>query len=455
MSLWNSNQRRGKTGILSEKPNIAENNDMKNIFTIGILLFLITGCQPKVYLMPPPVSLTENSSLFDLTEDNKDENLLYTLYATNRQPFDRPSGSVGYTIFPSDTLRLGLVVHRVGEVGMSWEDLHRLSFSDKRDKDLLLHQVFARQRTEYDIEDDIEHVSSGGEGFFDAINKVLDRAYDKDILIYVHGANSGFYRATAQGAQWYHFTGHNSVVLTFSWPSAENLLKYKTDVLHAKKTVPAFAKLIAILAAHTKAKNINIVAYSAGTQVVVPGLAYLRKQYPDVSAEALKEKLRLGEIYFAAPDMNFDAFCDQYLEFKDIVYRTTINLNQNDSVLRLAAYQNGVSRLGRPNRNDITDEEEQLLIEALQTPYFNVLNVGASEALKIGGSHSSWYNHSWVSNDLLLMLYFHGSPEERGLVRRIHENGAQDYFFPEDYEEKIGKIIEERRHEFVDSKVDK
>lgn len=423
---------------------------MKYIFAMGLLLAFITGCQPKVYLMPPPVSLVENSSFFDLTEDNKDDNLLYTLYATNRLPFDRPSGSIGYTIFPSDTLRLGLVVHSVGEEGTTWEKLQRLSLSYERDKKLLLHQVYARERTEYDLEDDVMQLSSGGEGFFDAINKALDRAYDKDLLVYVHGANSNFYRATAQGAQLYHYTGHNSVVLTFSWPSAENLFKYKTDVLHARKTVPAFANLIAILAEHTKAQNINIVAYSAGTQVVVPGLAYLRKQYADMSAEKLKDKLRLGEIYFASPDMDFDAFCDQYLEFKDIVYRTTINLNQNDSVLRLAAYQNGVSRLGRPNRNDITDEEEQMLIEALQTPYFDVLNVGASKALKIGGSHSSWYSHPWVSNDLLLLLYFHGTPEERGLIPHMNENGAQDYYFPDDYEERIRNIIEERRGEFVE-----
>ena len=425
---------------------------MKYILTIGLLLSFLTGCQPKVYLMPPPVSLTENSSFFDFTEDNKDDNLLYTLYATNRLPFDRPSGSIGYTIFPSDTLRLGLVVHSVGEEGMIWEKFHRLSLSRERDKKLLLHQVYAREKTEYDIEDNTLQLSSGGEGFFDEINKALDRAFDKDLLVYVHGANSNFYRATAQGAQLYHYTGHNSVVLTFSWPSAENLFKYKTDVLHARKTVPAFAELIALLAEHTKAKNINVVAYSAGTQVVVPGLAYLRKQYTDMSAEELKGKLRLGEIYFASPDMNFDAFCDQYLEFKDIVYRTTINLNQNDSVLRLAAYQNGVSRLGRPNRNDITDEEEQMLLEALQTPYLDVLNVGASEALKIGGSHSSWYSHPWVSNDLLLLLYFHGRPEERGLLPHMNENGAQDYFFPADYEERIRNIIEERRGEFVEGR---
>ncbi|MFT5702410.1 MAG: hypothetical protein ACI8ZB_005330 [Desulforhopalus sp.] len=421
-------------------------------YLIGVFLILLNGCQPKVYLMPPPVSLTEDSEFFDFTKDNKDDNLLYTIYATNRLPFERPGGSVGYTIFPSDTLRLGLVVHSVGEEGTSWEELHRLSLSHEREKKLLLRQIYARERTEYDDDDDITKISSSGEGFFDAINRALDRAFDKDLLIYVHGANSNFYRATAQGAQLYHYTGHNSVVLSFSWPSAENLFKYKTDVLHAKKTVPAFAKLIALLAAHTKARNINILAYSAGTQVVVPGLAYLRQQYADEDTEVLKERLRLGEVYFAAPDMDFDAFCEQYLQFRDIVYRTTINLNQNDSVLRLAAYQNGVSRLGRPNRNDITDEEEQMLVEALRTPFFDVLNVGDSKALNIGGSHSSWYSHPWVSNDLLLLLLFHGTPEERGLLGDLYDNGAQYYYFPDDYEQRIQEIIEEGRDESIKKK---
>lgn len=416
---------------------------MKNSIVFTLLLLVLTGCQPKVYLMPPPVSILEEKDFFDVTEDNKDGNLLNTLYATNRHPFNRPDGSLGYTIFPSDNLRLGVVVHSVGEDGTTWDQFHRLSTMQKREKKLLLKQVYAREKVEYEEDDDVMAVSSAGEGAFYAVNEALDRALDSDLTVYVHGANSNFYRATAQGAQLFHYTGHNSVVLTFSWPSAENLFKYKTDVLNAKQTVPAFARLIEILAAHTNAKNINIVAYSAGAQVVVPGLSYLRKQYRDIGNEELKQKFRIGEVYFAAPDMDFNAFCDQFLDFKDIVHRTTINLNQNDSVLRLAAFKNGVSRLGRPNVNDITDEEEQILIEALQTPSFNVLNVGASEALNIGSSHSSWYSHSWVSNDLLLLLLFHNSPEERGLLPNYHDNGAVEYYFPSDYEEKIKRIIEE------------
>ena len=424
---------------------------MKNSIVFILLLLVLTGCQPKVYLMPPPVSLMDADDFFDFTEENKDGNLLYTLYATNRHPFNRPDGSLGYTIFPSDDLRLGIVVHSVGEDGTTWDQLRRQSTMQEREKKLLLKQVYAREKIEYEEGDDVMAVSSAGEGAFYVINEALDRALDSDLVVYVHGANSNFYRATAQGAQLFHFTGHNSVVLTFSWPSAENLLKYKTDVLHAQKTIPVFARLIEILAAHTTAKNINIVAYSAGAQVVVPGLAYLREQYRDIGNEELKQKFRIGEVYFAAPDMDFNAFCDQFLDFKDIVYRTTINLNENDSVLRLAAFQNGVSRLGRPNVNDITDEEEQILIEALQTPSFNVLNVSASEALQIGGSHSSWYSHSWVSNDLLMLLLFHASPEERGLELRLHDNGARDYIFPNDYDQRINRIIEENKVEFLEA----
>lgn len=411
------------------------------VFTYLGILLLLSGCQPKVYLMPPPVGLKAASKFFEMTDDSRDENLLYTLYATNRQPFDRPNGNIGYTIFPSDDLRLGFVVHSVGDEGTSWQALRAQSSKDKRDNDLLIKQIYVRPRTEYRKEDDITKTSSKGEGFFDRINTLLETSFDKDLLVYVHGANSNFYRATAQGAQIFHFTGHNTIVLSFSWPSAENIFKYKTDVLHAKKTVPAFARLLEILANHTNARNINILTYSAGTQVTVPGLAYLRSQYPELSSRELKNKFRIGEVYFAAPDMNFNTFVDQYLEFKDIVGRTTINLNRYDKVLRLAAYQNGVSRLGRPNLKDITVEEGQILIEATKSPKLNILNVGDSKALKVGGAHDSWYNHPWVSNDLLLLLLFNANPEERGLQKYISKNGAESYFFPDDYDKKILKII--------------
>jgi esterase/lipase superfamily enzyme len=414
-----------------------------------VFCILLAGCQPKVYLMPPPISLHPESKLFNLSVDKlKDANFLYTLYATNRLPYDKPnSSSTGYSIFPSNILRLGFVVHSVGKEGTTWDDLYAQSIKQKRDKDLLIKQIHAKEMTQYDQDDDIGATTYRGEGFFDQINKILAKSFDKDILVYVHGANSNFYRATAQGAQYFHFTGHNSVVLTFSWPSAENILKYKTDVAHAKQTIPAFTRLLELLARHTNARNINILAYSAGAQVVAPGLASLDNLYPTIPTDELKQRLRIGEVYFAAPDTDFKAFVQRYLDFKDIVGRTTINLNQNDSVLRLAAFQNGVSRLGRPDGTELTEQERKLMIAALETPNLDVLDVGGSEALRVGRAHDSWYSHPWVSNDLLLLLLFNATPEQRGLIKSYHKSGAKGYRFPENYVQKIIQIIEEHKDE--------
>jgi len=367
---------------------------MKNYFFPLLFGFIfLVGCQPKVYLMPSPVGLEPENELFGKTQELQDENFLYTLYATNRKPVDSPNSSERYSIFPSDTIRLGWTVHRVGDEGMSWEKLFEESIKTDRSKDLLLSSEYTREIVSHDVSKDFEGISSQEYGYFYELDTILDRTFDKDILVYVHGANCNFYRATAQGAQFFHFTGHNTIVLTFSWPSAENLFKYKTDVLHAKKTVPAFAKLIELLATHTKARNINILAYSAGAQVVAPGLVYLRDLYPDESPESLRKRLRIGEVYFAAPDTAFEPFIERYLKFKDIVKRTTINLNRNDVVLRLSAMQNGVSRLGRPDGTELTEDQRRIVVDAMNTPKLNVLDVGDSAPLNIGKAHDSWYNH--------------------------------------------------------------
>ncbi|MFW2368580.1 MAG: alpha/beta hydrolase [Desulforhopalus sp.] len=418
-------------------------------FLVLIILILLAGCQPRVYLMPPPVSHHRASQFYSLSENNLDDNLLYTLYATNRRPYDKPKGSTGYTIFPSDTLELGYVVHSVGDEGTTWDDMLHQSLNPDRDKKLLLKQIHARDMVRYGEDDSLQQVPEKAEGFYEQINRTLQNSFDSDLLVYVHGANSNFYRATAQGAQLFHYTGHNAIVLSFSWPSAENILKYKTDVLHAKKTVPAFSRLIELLAYHTKARNINILAYSAGAQVVAPGLAYFRELYPDMSTVELKKKLRLGEIYFAAPDTSFKPFIHRYLKFKDIVERTTINFNKQDKVLRLAAFQNRTSRLGRPDISELDEEESRLVLEAALSPQLNILDVGRSEGLELGGAHDFWYNHPWVSNDLLLLLLFNADPVERGLELHYAENGAKFYRFPSDYDRRIEQILLKKKEAFI------
>ncbi len=416
-------------------------------FLLLLPLLLLAGCQSKVYLMPPPISVQpENLYFFDQTEDSKDSNFPYTLYATNRIPLNDTRTNLSYTIFPSDKLRIGFVVHSVGDSNLSWEEFMELSAQQKRKKNLLIKKEYVREVTQQDLEESIEKTSPQADGLFDKINEILQVSFSKDIIVYVHGANSNFYRATAQGAQLHHYTGHNALTLTFSWPSAESLLKYKVDVMHAEKTVPVFVRLLETLSTYTDAKNIDIVAYSAGAQVVAPALADIPAMFPALTKEEIKNKFRIGDVYFAAPDTDFKPFAERYLAFKDIVDRTTININRHDTVLQLAAFQNGLSRLGIADIDELDDHEKQIMIDAMQTPYFNVINAGDSEGLKIGRAHDFWYTNPWVSNDLLLLLLFGVSAEERGLKAIIDaESAAKVYYFPNDYEHVIKRILDENR----------
>ena len=420
------------------------------IFILLVFILFITGCQPKVYLMPSPVGIKPGADWFNLSQGTTDDNLLYTLYATNRLPLDLSNKTDRYSIFPSEILRLGFAVHRVGEENTTWQEIYDESLNKDRSKDILLSREYVREVVSHNMEDNLENTSAQADGFFQQIDDLLDQTIDKDILIYVHGANSGFYRATAQGAQFFHFTGHNSLVLTFSWPSAESLLKYKVDVLHAKKTVPAFARLIELLATHTKAKHINILAYSAGAQVTAPGLAHLVDAFPDLTKEEIKQKLRIGDVYFAAPDSEFKAFAKRYLKYKDIVGRTTININEKDSVLMLSAFQNGMSRLGKPDESEVSPEELKILIDASKTPQMDLLDISGSEALAIGGAHDSWYSHPWVSNDVLMLLLFNSDPLDRGLEEFRYDDGGIGYRFPADYETRLTNIFAEHNEELLE-----
>ena len=78
-----------------------------------------------------------------------------------------------------------------------------------------------------------EPLSPDAKAWFAAINDALAESRDHDIIVYVHGANTNLERAAGQAAQLQHFTGRNSVVLLFNWPTAENFLRYSRDMMTA------------------------------------------------------------------------------------------------------------------------------------------------------------------------------------------------------------------------------
>ena len=137
---------------------------------------------------------------------------------------------------------------------------------------------------------------------------------------------------------------------------------------------------------------------------------------PGETREQLRQRLRLSQIYFAAPDIDTRRFVDDLAQYIDVVDRVSIAANLNDSALRFATLVHRASRAGRPNPTELDAEQTGFLVDASQTLGFDIIKVDPNDIPKLPlRSHAFWYEDPWVSGDLLGLLLLNADPQRRGL----------------------------------------
>lgn len=402
-------------------------------------LLALTACQPPVRLMPAPaIFLNGEHNLFAANANLDQSSDIQVFYATNRVPFG-PSMARAYTVFPGDELHMGVANLNIGSGASTWDWLYEQSTSQSAERrpQILLQSMDEMASVEADAS--VESPGEDALAFFRTIDEALAASADPNLTIYVHGANTSVGRATAQAAQYRHFTGRNSVVLSFIWPSAENFMRFSRDVENSGRTAPAFAHLVRMLAKHTRAEHINIIGYSSGAMVASPALAILGTPADGHDPHSL----RLGEIYFPAPDDDFRQFVSALQTYIEYPKRVTVTVNMHDSVLVLSRLHQRGSRAGRPDPTELSAEDSQWMIDASSRMGFDLISARAEDLPGMSRrSHVFWYDHPWVSSDVLLKLLFHMGPEERGLQRNHNERQLQYFTFPPDYEERLEAVMD-------------
>jgi esterase/lipase superfamily enzyme len=419
--------------------------DCRIFFSLILVLLLLTGCQPTVYLMPTPVGLKSGDhDPFQRRGHVNKDNLVTVAYATNRIPANTDKKPY-YSKKFDDTLRMGLATLRIGIEGEKWEELHAESTTGERSKDYKISLERVSPMGSLKETDSLDDLSDELRQFFTIINRALKDTSFKDITIYAHGANTGFYRSTAQGAQFEYFTGRNALVLVYSWPSAENILLYSKDVNHGRASAPMFARFVELLARHSQAENINILAYSAGSRLVDGALTNLGEKYADMPDAQARKALRLGQVYFAAPDVQEAIFLNSFPKYLYLTQNVTLTLNTEDSMLNFAHKYSGGSRLGKFSDDSEYEKSgnKDWFIKAINSPRFDVINVSASKIPDFEKkAHDYWYSNPWVSTDLLLQILSGAGPEERGLSNYETRLGEWIWYFPPDYDLRSNKAIE-------------
>jgi hypothetical protein len=426
---------------------------MKFSFLVLIIptALAFSGCgQPVYYLMPDPIA-DERSTYDVLTPDADKSGSILIGYATNRLIAPADSGKYYAKEYDAD-LRFGNAFVQIGTGDESWDEILDITTDVDRAEDIPLTLTGVHRLGRFPSTADLDKLPPDMHRQFAQINDRLERYPNKELTVYLHGANTSFYRAAALGAQYHHYSGRVSPFVVFAWPSAESLIQYRKDVVNAEATVPAFVRFIKLLADNTNVEKINILSYSAGAQLATKALAALGSDDGGADREQYRKSLRLGTIYFAAPDAEFESFFDQLRSYVDLVDNVTITMNRSDSVLKMSERFSKKSRLGMPDPDEADPGDLEWAMELSHTSQLDLIQIDAEVIPGIeAGAHNYWYNSPWVSTDTIIMMNAHIRPENRGLVSTVGERGAQIWTFAPDHRQRISKIVKEIREEWISS----
>lgn len=361
-------------------------------------------------------------------------------YATDRKP---SAMSLLYPSFYGNerdmTLHLGQATVRYGDDTMTWERLKQESVKQQRASDINMHITHIEKL--HDIGSASASIASalsagqtGQDPFIEALQRQMSES--KTIVLFVPGFRVDFTYPVLVAAELWHYLGYRGAFLAYSWPSRQRLLDYLTDVETTAFTAQHFRLLLLYLSLNTDVEKIDIVSYSAGARIVSQALHELRLMTGHMSGDVIREKLKISQVIFAAPDIDLMLFAMRYRDgFEDIAENITIYTNANDTALNWALRFLGWPRLGAPGEVGISPDELRPFGFSEKTA---VIDVAAAENTASGNGHGYFVKSPWVSTDLLLLLGSDAAPQKRGLIKNS-ETSVWD--FPQTYSIEINRMM--------------
>jgi esterase/lipase superfamily enzyme len=251
-------------------------------------------------------------------------------FGTNRQP--DPQG--GFSGQRGEGISRGHInvfvpdAHKFGETGSNF--FQRLKRMDFRDDTLRVLKPFTMQ----------EH-----DAFFTTLRETMQRAREEgdtpDALIFIHGFNTSFEAAAVRSAQ----IGIDLGVTPgasgfFSWPSKGNIKGYPADEATIEASERAIADFLVDFSANCGAHKVHLIAHSMGNRGL---LRALQRIAADVHAQG---KVKFGQIFLAAPDLDRDLFLDLAHLYPMHSERTTLYASEADLPVHLSSKLHDAPRAG-------------------------------------------------------------------------------------------------------------
>lgn len=216
--------------------------------------------------------------------------------------------------------------HRFGETGTPfWKKLLRF---DLRDDTLRLQRITEQQRDGWlgEIQQAMQDAKTAGDA--------------PHALVFLHGFNVTFEEAAIRAAQ----IGVDLLVpgatAFFSWPSRGTVTAYPADEASIEASEQAITDFLVDFTANCGAEKAHIIAHSMGNRGLLRALQRIA-----ANAET-RGKVKFGQIFLAAPDVDRDLFLNLARLYPDHAERITLYASDGDLPVHLSAKLHDAPRAG-------------------------------------------------------------------------------------------------------------
>lgn len=219
------------------------------------------------------------------------------------------------------------LAHRFGETGSSfWTRLKR---GDLRDDRLRL---------------EAQHAAVDAGAFFAELQAEMQAARDAgsapQALVYLHGFNVSFEGAAIRAAQIGCDLKVPGATAFFAWPSRGTVSAYPADEATIEASEAAITRFLVDFQARCGAERVHLVAHSMGNR----GL--LRAMQRIAANPQHQGRVKFGQVFLAAPDVDRDLFRELAAVFPKLAERTTLYASEGDRAVHVSHRLHDAPRAG-------------------------------------------------------------------------------------------------------------
>lgn len=424
-----------------------------------LLFVLLAGCStPPRTLMPTPLLYrgAEGAALFPNTVDSRRQSPVDLLYITNRAPETDPESDLPYGEERGRRLVFGSAQVRMPPE-LDWASLEADSRTGERQTEIVLslgevQQLGAFPQEPYALERQGDRVyrqeavmtahNQATEQLRDEVRRRLAESPGGAAILYVHGFNETFASAAYTAAELCHFLGREHVCGFYTWPASSSgnfLTSYTSTTESAAFAVDHLKKTIRLMAQMPELDNLQLLAHSRGTAVLLSALRELMIEVIAAGKEP-RDVLPIDNVVLFSPDIDVEIAGQQLTgvisdpDFisvwpeqrlpKTIRGRLTIYASPEDRALR-------VSQLLFRSRNRVGSLTAEDMGPAAQA---YLAQLDRLDLIVYQGERTDAFGHSYfttnpqVSSDLIQLLRYGRQLGDPG--RELVQSGLVVWEFP-------------------------